>query len=185
MVKEKIFLSYHFGENESFITKVCYYIRKQGFTNIYFYKDAPIPLGVPEWRTELNLEITNSDAFFFFQGKNVGKMQEDELKKAKDIGVRIIVLIRLSGSINNENISSLVSRTIISDDAEQTDEQAIKCAKDCLQHLNHIWLPEDDIPEGYPFDYEKAIIDAYIKDSININLIGQGCPTIWLKQQLH
>ena len=43
-----------------------------------------------------------------------------------------------------------------------SDEEAEACAKrilDCLGHTH--WIEDDGLPIGYPFDYEKDIIDEF------------------------
>ena len=60
------------------------------------------------------------------------------------------------------------------------DEQsAQECAATLTAKLNRQWVPIDDIPNEYLFDYEKDIIAAYSKGTIDPKLIGKGRPPSW------
>jgi 6-phosphofructokinase len=176
---KNIFISYHFGEYEIFITRVCYYLRKQDILT-YFHKDASIPKNVPGWRFEIMKELGMAETILFFHGKKVGKTQERELYEAKQ-NDKMIILIQLPGCQKDESYSDISNRVF--DYSEEslplTDEVAFDCAKNCATAVGHTWIPDDDIPEGYPFDYEKAIIDVYMREAIDLNLISQGCPEKW------
>ncbi|MBN2103781.1 6-phosphofructokinase [bacterium] len=178
-METKLFISYHFEENEAFIVRVCYYLRKQGLS-IFFHRDAPIRREVPGWRSVIQEELSSAGTILFFHGEHVGKVQKQELDEAKN-NKKGIIIVKLPKIPDDSDLLEDAHQIIefSQNKLPLTDTDAYQCAKECVRLLGNPWIVEDDIPEGYPFDYEKAIIDHFVKDKINIQLIAQGCPEKW------
>jgi|GEM_PF-4666963 len=168
------FISYHFGVHETFIAQVCHYLRKQNIKT-YFHKHEQIPLGIQDWQVEIYGKLEEADAILFFQGDPIGKTQQIELDDAIRL-MKPIILITFPDTKTPIKIRHIREYPLPED---LTDDEALRCARFCAEHMNHTWIPEDDIPEGYPFDYEKKIIQTYLNDNIPMELISQGCPDKW------
>ncbi|MBN1567117.1 MAG: 6-phosphofructokinase [Acidobacteria bacterium] len=63
------------------------------------------------------------------------------------------------------------------------ENAAQKCAEEILRYFtNFLWKDTDDLPIGYPFDYEKKIIEEYVHGNgmlKNRRAIQQGCSLQW------
>ena len=62
---------------------------------------------------------------------------------------------------------------------------ASKCAECIFTELGFLpeeWIPCDGLPVGYPFDYEKGIIEEFVAGKgqlLNPKRLQQGCPLEW------
>ena len=68
--------------------------------------------------------------------------------------------------------------------ARPNDDQAQQCARKILALLdpNATWIEDDGLPIGYPFDYEKDIIDEFYAGHgylVSPKRLEQGCPIRW------
>ena len=63
------------------------------------------------------------------------------------------------------------------------EKRAGECAEKIVRSLNcKKWMDSDGLPIGYPFDYEKTIIEEYVAgDGIlkNAQAIQKGCSILW------
>ncbi|MBN1417797.1 MAG: 6-phosphofructokinase [Planctomycetes bacterium] len=71
------------------------------------------------------------------------------------------------------------------DSCGQMEEAARECARAIAGafltgDLN--WVEDDGLPHGYPFEYEKDIIEAYVQKGgflLSPERLEQGCPMVW------
>jgi 6-phosphofructokinase len=176
MPQRKVFVSYHFGEHEAFITQICYFLDRQG-VRPYFHRNAPILEGVPDWRTRILAELKEADAVLLFYGNVLGDTQEEELRKAEELEKHVIPIALPTDQPRVSITHRVIATTIYLGGVEEDD--AFFCAKRCCELLKVQWMVEDDIPDGYPFDYERAIINVYLKNKVDSYLVSQGCPREW------
>ncbi|MBI4663915.1 MAG: 6-phosphofructokinase [Verrucomicrobia bacterium] len=175
---KSVFVSYHFHQDEMFIARVRYFLLKQGIS-VYFYAESPIIIASQGWRIEIGRKLTEASALLFFCGSKFGDTQMSELQEARSLG-KPIIFVELPGGQRAPDLQSCPACVIDLKNKTALDENVASiCAKQCCFHLKQPWITEDDIPDGYPFDYEKAIIDAYLKDKIDLNFVSQGCPEKW------
>jgi 6-phosphofructokinase 1 len=173
----KVFLSYRFAD-EPFVRSTSYYLTKQSELTAYFYGDEKHD---DNWVREVSVGLADADAFVFFLGAELGHTQELEaraLLAAK--GKRPITVIRLPDVAFPSSVSIFQGFTVI--DVATIDEKgAQECAKKITESFKKPWVPVDDIPDEYIFEYEKDIIAAYREGTVDPKLIGRGCPRQWPK----
>ncbi len=167
----RIFLSYHFERaDELFAQRLNYYLRSQPKIETFFW---PEQVCVDDWQKRLCDGITQTDAMVFVLGRSLGDTQVAEAKAAADAVEKRLpypfVLVRWSG----RDMSSAVPETmprgtevfVAGDWAEEDadlDRLAHSAAMGVVSRLSLDWSDPYEIPIGYPFDYEKDIIDDYV-----------------------
>jgi 6-phosphofructokinase 1 len=133
--------------------------------------------------------IGESDAFVFFSGINFGETQVEEalaainrksLLKKKRVAYNLF-LVELPGACTLPPELSLWDAPVPLAVAVQDEACARLVAKAITESLVEVWYPDDDLPIGYPFDYEKTIIKEYSKGELSSEKIAQGCPREWPK----
>jgi len=178
----KVFLSYRFAD-EQFVKSTKYYLTTQSDLIVYVYGDE---LHRQNWVTEVSRALSNTDVFVLFLGPTLGKTQKLEA-------------LALANSLN-EGVSSLDEERILivkfpnftmppelglfnafhKLQVTSLDEKGAQLiAKELTISLGKRWSPAFDIPDEYIFEYEKDIIAAYSKDSMDPELIAKGCPLSW------
>lgn len=176
----KLFLSYNF-DDEPLVQRVSYHLRKQRGLTPYCYADER---HTESWIEEVGKHLTDHDIFILFVGKRLGKTQQDEAVKAyKQSNTNSRFKLLLVSLPDSEPVSATLA---LFDAAAQTiaapslnDSSARKIAMDIVRSLAMNWIPDDDLPIGYPFDYEKTIIEEYSKGELSGERIAQGCPRVW------
>jgi len=174
----RLFLSYNF-DSESFIQRVNYYLGKQKDVVPYCYSSNP---HLESWVQEVGERLSEAEVFILFVDQAMGKTQIQEAMAAiAQAGRAPITLIRVdlpeAGSLPDALQLFVPSRIV---KVKQRDEaSALGCAREITQSLDIPWIPDDDLPSGYPFDYEKSVIDEYVKDQLPLKYIAQGCPAEW------
>lgn len=178
----KVFLSYHFSD-EQFVARVCYHLKKQPVLDVYFYADD---LRLKAWQTAVGDAVDGAARLVLFLGPELGKTQVDEALRFADVYKEKIdekaVIICLHGSpahLPQRLISLQTCRRVECTGSNAAD--AISCARGIAEKLSQQWYAPDGLPTGYPFDYEKAIIDAYVNRSADqaCRIIEHGCTDIW------
>ncbi len=192
--KIKLFLSYHFDENnevknkkdyddcaEWFALRLNYYFKKQNYLKPYCYSDEKHDKSWLEKVPELILDKEKTDAFIFISGKTLGESQKKEGLLAcsrKDLKKRIILL---RGEVFPASLGLLKTDCDPIEVDKFNEENAFKCAREITRSLNLDWITDDGIPIGYPFDYEKKIIEEYSKEKLPHKYIELGCVKRWPK----
>ncbi len=172
----RLFLSYGFKDDELFAQRLNYYLRSQPEIETFFWgKDAE-----PEdWATQIREKIRASDGMVFVLGPTVGKTQASEASDAYDeAGARHypFVVVRWSGRVVEDDdpprrpqgTEVLVPGDWLLEDAD-LNQLAHSAATGIMKRLHRDWVDPYEIPIGYPFQYEKSIIDEYVN--------GEGAPS--------
>jgi 6-phosphofructokinase 1 len=180
----KIFMSYNFSD-EYFVQRVSYHLSKQKDLKPYCYADER---HLEDWVLEVGKYLDSIEAFLLFLGKTIGDTQEIEartaikhkleLKKSNSSDLKLM-LIQLPDSIPLPNSLALFDAPAPIKVGNLDEQNAHRCAQEITKTLNGFWIPDDDLPIGYPFDYEKKIIAEYSKGEISGDLIELGCPIEW------
>lgn len=172
----KVFLSYRFAD-ETLVQSISYYLTKQSDLEPYFYGNE---LHSQNWVAEVGEKITEAGAFLLFVGTEVGNTQLMEALAILNLpGERQNRLIKLPGFAAVPAQLALFAAFPTVEARGSDERSAQECARAITTSLGKQWVPVDDIPEGYAFDYEKDIINAYNQDVIDPELIGKGCPRHW------
>ena len=151
-----------------------------------------------KWRSEVGKKVTACENFIFFVGRKIGDTQKLEAlfyavqNESKNIVEKAIV-VKLPDAGNIPEYLFQMSTILIKPPSNyKADESspildeslAIHYAERITKKLigPRKWIPPDDIPIGYPFEYEKDIIEAYTMGGgklTSIDLIDRGCPVVW------
>lgn len=175
----KIFVSYRFDDHEDFISQVCLFLEKQGL-EVYYYKKASVDHNHPTWVKEIEAKIKEADCVIVFAGDAIGESQRDEMVSAR-AGSKPLILVELSEQAApiKDTPSRVVPFRKYADRGELTETAAANCAREIAAPLTPAWIPFDEIPEGFPFSYEKEIIREYIEGKVTQEHLRQGCPARW------
>ena len=172
-----LFLSYNFAD-EQFVQRVSYHLRKQQTLTPYCYGDDR---HIQNWVRTVGKHLADSEAFILFLGKTLGKIQKKELEVAIDESYpnrkSILVILPKITRLPKEYRLYRPIHTIRIQNLGEAD--ARYCAQEISKALVGTWIPDDDLPIGYPFDYEKNIIEEYSKEALSGDLIALGCPREW------
>jgi 6-phosphofructokinase 1 len=169
----KIFLSFHFADME-FVAQVDAFLRRQPDLDTFFW-DADKRRY--DFTAELKAALGESDAFIYFNGAVQGDTQMDELAAAKDKDspVRrhlLFVWLPVNDAFTGQAASPIK--------LESTDEAAaLSCAKSIAAALEKPWCGWGGIPDGYPFEYEKSIVEAHVSGDFATKRVRDGCPSEW------
>ena len=166
MNAKKIFLSYKF-DDEPFVLRVNYYLKKQPRLKTYCYEDEKGRKR--DFQTEIPPIIKESDAIIVFVGQELGQTQVAELKLAYQYHKNKIpqILVNLPQAVTLGSDCGFFMQTYEFFVKTLEEANALKCAKKITEELGEIFIPDDDLPIDYPFDYEKDIIQAYIEGEIS------------------
>jgi 6-phosphofructokinase 1 len=142
------------------------------------------------WRSEIGSKISACDRFLFFVGARIGDTQKPEALDfvrlhGPGIHERAIV-VKFPGAADLPDYlfqlrglpPSKMVGPITDGDLDVNYAQAL------TTHLigADMWVPPDDIPIGYPYDYEKVIIKEYTDGNgklLALDKIERGCPETW------
>lgn len=181
----QVFLSYHFDRvDELFVHEVHYFLRKQAGVDTFYWSQHGEG---DDFRAEIERALNASDAIVIFVGKEAGRTQMQEVSFYGNLPNRRRVLVQLYSEIpfglgldlvRMDPIKMLRAPMV---DAAQTRHMAAECARTIMLRLGLSWLPDDGIPLGYPFAYEKDIIEEYIngKGHASWEKVAVGCPSSW------
>jgi 6-phosphofructokinase len=84
-----------------------------------------------------------------------------------------------------EDLPRIVGPNAKTDVRRITDLVAAKCAETIFEKMKlprRKWVPCDGLPLGYPFDYEKDIIQEFVESKgglVTSKRLQQGCPLEW------
>jgi len=196
----KVFISYHFDDEnplpERLIHRVGYHLNRQADMQAYAFADDR--RNPSKWEQEVGKQVNACDAFVLFVGDQWGEVQEDECnafkRNQKNHPVRdSTFVVSLPGAVEPPfdlfqftghdpyRIESVADEA----DPELFNERAArKCAHAIVEHFQgrRAWLREDGLPLGYPFAYEKDIIEDYVIGNgmlTSPRRIQEGCPQTW------
>jgi 6-phosphofructokinase 1 len=163
---------------------VNYYLRKQDLTP-YFYSEQR---QARPWPPQLEANLRDCNAFVLFVGEQLGAVQHEEaataLQKVRFTDTRLLrvdlpkaadVPRSLEGFQNNQMDPIVVPAF--------GGRSALECARQIVSRLGWSpWKPPDGLPDGHLFDYEKDIIDAFVKfqrGDRGALPVEKGCPAEW------
>ncbi len=172
-----LFLSYNFAD-ELFVRRVSYHLRKQETLKPYCYGDE---IHAQDWVRVVGKQLADSDAFILFLGRSLGRMQRKELdatiaNSSPNIKALLVMLPKVTRIAKEYRLFRPI-HTIKVQTVEEVD--ARYCAQEIAKSLVGAWIPDDDLPIGYPFDYEKKIIEEYSKGELAGEFVALGCPREW------
>jgi 6-phosphofructokinase 1 len=181
----RVFLSYHFDPvDETLVHEVHYFLRKQPGIDCFYWSQHGTGDDFP---AEIATQLQSADAIIIFASQAAGKTQLQEVSLYGKLPERRRILVQLADSIPPDLLLETARMDPIrvdlasSTDASETRKSAVECARAIIQRLGLTWLPDDGIPLGYPFDYEKDIIEEYLKGNGHASWekVAEGCPSIW------
>jgi 6-phosphofructokinase 1 len=176
----EIFVCYNFSD-EDFVRRVSYHLGKQERMEPYCW--ATHGTADTDFPEQIKKALSRSTAFLLFLGDTLGETQIKEANTAfysLNIKQRILVQIGIHTIPDRiKEYGQCSSVTVKKDD----EDGAIECARNITNLLKGqgAWVNPYDIPVGYPFDYEKSIINEYIagKGKLTGERVQQGCPIEW------
>lgn len=181
----KIFLSYRFDpKDELFVAWVYFYLRKQPDVEPYF---APHHGRTGILSEELGKAIDNCGFFVFFWGSEIGETQCQEgryaLRRKKDNEIIPIRFPDRCAISELDKLWKLADLRAVDIDDINSNKSALQCAQQIIELLGKEWLRDDGLPIGYPFEYEKDIIEKFIRGDGELpkDHVLKGCPAKWPK----
>ncbi len=195
----QIFLSYHFDQShsspEGLVHRVCYHLNRQAEITAYAYAGDRQNYDFAEM---VGGKLRDADRLVMFLGRDLGQVQIDECAAFCKAPNRhplatSCFLVSLPGACPLPASLQLLgaagqyspARLHQEADASLLDEDvACDCARAIVEHFlgRTAWLPADGLPIGYPFDYEKKIIEEYAAGGgrlLQPHRLQQGCPQTW------
>lgn len=181
----KAFMSYCF-DDEEFVKRVSYYLHDQSQIRPYCYADEKRHEG---WVEQIESAMTDCTAFVLFVGGKLGRTQKAEARHAQHRNLKLVrvslpqVPVGLPLDLPDFEDRDPVKVTCCQK-GNVVDES---CAQLCAQSICRLllgkgeWRPQFGIPDGYPFSYEKVIIEEFLKGGgkLSPDRLEQGCPHIW------
>lgn len=173
-VNRRLFLSYAFRD-EPFVLEVSYHLSAQPTIDTFCYSEQR---KTGRWSDQIDGAIASCSDFVLFAGASLGSTQKQEWISCQDreIGRLVVALVR----------DPCPSFTLIKGyDPVRIDNldrpaAARDVAREIVRRLGLAWCADDDLPVGYPFDYEKSIIEAYLEpESGRMRRIESGVPLQW------
>ncbi|MCX5772874.1 MAG: 6-phosphofructokinase [Candidatus Hydrogenedentes bacterium] len=173
----KTFFSYHF-DDEPFVNRVDYYLHNQPRLKVYCYADQKRSGG---WAKQIAQALDNCPVFVLFVGKSFGDIQHSEAEEAQAREVAHPLVVALPDP------AGLPLNLRIFRDCDPIrlggieDRHAQMCAQQIVSRIGLVWADPYEIPVGYPFDYEKEIIEEYVagQGRISQKYLGMGCADHW------
>lgn len=173
----KLFLSYHFPE-EQFVQEVGYCLRKQPDLVPFCYAEHR---GVDNWPELIRKELKTAPVLVVFVGAELGKTQAAE---AASVVLQPEVrrcLVLLDGHKAPAELKDFAAGVDALRATTTKLNAAEACAKSIVKAIGRHWIPPDGLPIGYPFAYEKDIIETYVRsdEKSRVRLLENGCPVDW------
>lgn len=196
----ELFLSYSF-DHQTFVRLVYQYLRTQPTLEPYFYTEIR---NTQAWNQQVKEALAKSKAFVLFLGSRLGKVQAKEINSVELYSTEHCLWVKIADSTDPEakgfcekldpiripilekrilESTSPEAKTLDVTDLSEADMEAAaeQCAQEIVKRLQLQWATPFDLPRGYPFDYEKNIIDAFINNGghLSSDKVDAGCTSIW------
>ena len=187
----RVFISYAF-EDQIFVLRVAACLRKQSRLDVFCYHPERGTQAYPEL---LSREILTADAFVVLHGKRLGETQQREImldfhRPQPDDVRRCLVMLGDARVASGDEMYFMPSRFPCIEIDPSSEEGAENCARQIVERLARhddrdrhdlIWETPDGLPDGYVFDYEKDIIEAYKAGNGTLDPVHveRGCPERW------
>ena len=183
MTLRRLFLSFAFPDEE-LVARVAYYLSTQPEIEARFY---PYRRGVGEWTMIVTEDVSKCDVFVYFAGRHEGDTQLDEAnyhfdnKRTAKRGTLVVCLTE-EGQIP-EVVRFRAGATDPIRFPGRALDPAEALAEAIARRVTHGWIPPDGIPSSYFFEYEKDIVEVYVKrglgQDIDPTLLLKGFPSEW------
>jgi 6-phosphofructokinase 1 len=192
----KAFLCYHTADLEDidiarFVHTVSFHLKKHRIETFFYEKNAPKDGAEIPWTGAVAAPLAEADCLVIFTCGILGKSQFAELQHWVNSGGpnRHAIHFALSGAAEVDDAWQMLLKRLDKitfhgshQAREVTEAGAAACARKIVEALEHKWF-DDGLPLGYPFAYEKDIVDAYISPTADreraLKLAGLGCPWQW------
>lgn len=157
-----------------------------------------------QWREIVGRAVKKCDKFVLFHGREIGQTQREEIdyflnEHRNDFGQNALYvafanarecpdnLFQLSKISIDAGVGNLDGNTLTYEQEERFEGEAERCAKEIFVRFCHAnrtcrWIPTDDLPIGYPFSYEKEIIEEFVRGKgrlLTDKYLSEGCPIKW------
>ena len=138
------------------------------------------------------------EVFILFWRNNITEIQEIEITTSRQIPTikkRLVVnlgdLVLPEEQFSTQEWSQIVidefDETLLSRECSENDRKkfissvANEFAKKITEEIGRIWFVEPGLPSGYPFFYEKHVIEEYLKGNGNLSkkYVEEGCCKKW------
>ncbi len=165
----KIFLSYT-SLDEPFVKAVDRYLRSQPGVHTWFWPDKRV---AQNWPDQIQAALGGCDSCCAFVSDKLGDTQSREMASAAihpTILHRAWVQLTDSPDLSAKEFFQAHAPVRLEGDSHANCEAvARRCAQELLRLLasDQFWIEPDDVPVGYPFNYERRIVDAFA---------GEGTP---------
>ena len=180
----KVFLSYGFKPEQTvkFVRSVCDQLRRTRLFEVFFWEDSSD--ATQEFPAQLAAALADS-AIVVFLGEQCGETQLNEVLGHQNRVVgkpRIRVELTKKPESRLDYMTSAWAPVVV----EHLDgEGPKKCAQEIIAMLERCGArrsaPPDGLPDGYPFDYEKHIVEEYVTNGrkASAKYVEMGCPADW------
>jgi 6-phosphofructokinase 1 len=187
--RKHVFISYCF-DDESFVSRVCYYLSSQPGLDLYFYSEEN---RAGEFPQKLSRELETSDSCILFLGSRVGKWQKIEANLAVEFDLERVVMYGEDQGLAAEEQGKVacftagLDRVLLGESWKAPkdctlDQLAHECAVEVVKRLDGVeWQDPLGLPVGYQFKYEKDIIQEYVdgRGELSAERLRGGCPGEW------
>lgn len=196
----KIFISYHNDperpQDKALAHRISYYLRKQPAMDVFCYEYFNPNDRDRTWEDYVVKPLYSADCFLFLasnirEGRDGMKTsQMKELEAYLQGGKGLLLNILLTGQALEHNYTpqpNVISRDLdvslsghkhfpLPNDPVEIDQAARLCAEKIWKEVGGMGVfVDDDLPNGYPFDYEKDIIDMFADPDKNIINVAARC----------
>ena len=166
MNSKKLFFSYNFLDKD-IIAQFYAILSQYSDLSIYFFDEV---LHANDWEKEINNAIEACNYFILFMGSHFGKTQRKEveifrfLKQKKNIGLIKIELCDYNKSQFEELRVEDMGTIVIRKNTKNQPDYYTGITELLKNYFDLTFNFGDDLPSNpHLFDYEKTIIDFYIK----------------------
>jgi hypothetical protein len=184
----KVFFAYHMvASDQEFVTRVYSHLRKQpSIAAVFYAKQQHHKRG---WQNFVGNKLGEAEHLILCVGKEIGEIQKKEALAFAELcqhsGLNVAdrsIIVKLPGAVmlSTEDLVEYQGCHVIA--CQTLDASAaMSTARDITKTLGINWVAPDGLPIGYPFAYEKDIIDAYVarSHSARIAMLRDGCPEQW------
>ncbi|MBN1506357.1 MAG: 6-phosphofructokinase [Sedimentisphaerales bacterium] len=189
----KVFLSYRVVESDQvFVARVYSHLRKQPLISPFFYADQQGHKRA--WQEFIGKKLGESEHLIFFAGVAIGETQKKEAlafaELCKHNGTNISdrsIVVKLPNAAVLSTVGLVEYQGCHEVTCQAVDaHEAVSTAIAITKSLGSKWVALDGLPVGYPFAYEKDIIDAYVARThiARVSVLRDGCPEQWPEPEL-
>lgn len=159
---------------EAYVHRVSYFLRKQPELEVFCYDiDGPDQL----WQVHVRPHVSKAQVFVLFMGPELregsGQHQELATWQESDPPAKVLLVVKLRlGSTRPQDapsgppeILAPAGRILTIEDLDAAETCAAAIYRQIHQDQRRsLWL--DGLPLGYPFGYEKLVIDAFAAEGL-------------------